>query len=180
MEVDPIRNREDVKKIKEVAKGRNKILLEIGFNTGLRVSDLLKLKAKDIFDYKHVNLQEQKTKKNRKVSLNPKVKELVEIYIDNNDLNSDDYLFQSRKGDNEPISKVQAYRIMNKLAKKAGLNEKIGTHTLRKTFGYHHYQQYKDMAQLQYIFNHSSVETTKRYIGLTQENVDKSIEGFYL
>ena len=180
MEVDPIRNREDVEKIKEVAKGRNKILLEIGFNTGLRVSDLLKLKVKDIFDYQHVNLQEQKTKKNRKVSLNPKVKEIVKNYIDDNGLETDDYLYQSRKGDNEPISKVQAYRIMNKLAKKAGLNEKIGTHTLRKSFGYHHYQQYKDMAQLQYIFNHSSVETTKRYIGLTQENVDKSIEGFYL
>ena len=180
MEVDPIRNRGDVEKIKEVAEGRNKILLEIGFNTGLRVSDLLKLKVKDIFDYQHVNLQEQKTKKNRKVSLNPKVKEIVKNYIDDNGLETDDYLYQSRKGNNEPISNVQAYRIMNKLAKKAGLNEKIGTHTLRKSFGYHHYQQYKDMAQLQYIFNHSSVETTKRYIGLTQENVDKSIEGFYL
>ena len=66
-------------------------------------------------------------------------------------MNDDDYLFPSRKGD-KPITRVQAYRILNDVAEKLGIEE-VGTHTLRKTFGYWHYQQYKDVAILQDIFN---------------------------
>ncbi|MFW6238815.1 MAG: tyrosine-type recombinase/integrase, partial [Halanaerobiales bacterium] len=80
-------------------------------------------------------------------------------------LHNEDYLFQSRKGKNQPISRVQAYRVLKKIGKRAGLNIKIGTHTLRKTYGYHHYQKYKDIAQLQAIFNHSSPDITLDYIG---------------
>ena len=48
-------------------------------------------------------------------------------------MNMSDYLFNSRKGKNEPITRVQAYRILNNVAEKIGLEE-IGTHTLRKSF----------------------------------------------
>ena len=93
-------------------------------------------------------------------------------------MQDEDYLFPSRKGD-KPITRVQAYRILNAVADKLGLEE-IGTHTLRKTFGYHHYQQYKDVAVLQDIFNHSSPSITLRYIGITNDIVDSTIDGFYL
>ncbi|MGN7311557.1 tyrosine-type recombinase/integrase [Alkalicoccobacillus gibsonii] len=49
------------------------------------------------------------------------------------------YVFKSQKGDNKPFSTTQAYRILNVAAERAGLTDKIGaigTHTLRKTFGY--------------------------------------------
>ena len=56
----------------------------------------------------------------------------------------------------------------------------IGTHKMRKTFGYWHYQQYKDVAILQEIFNHSSPSVTLRYIGINQDNIDKSYMNFSL
>ena len=93
-------------------------------------------------------------------------------------MNNEDYLFTSRKG-TKPITRVQAYRILNEVADKLDVAE-VGTHTLRKTFGYWHYQQYKDVAILQDIFNHSSPSVTLRYIGITDDIKDKTIEGFYL
>jgi integrase len=90
-----------------------------------------------------------------------------------------EYLFKSQKGNNKPISRVQAYRILNNASEKIGLKE-IGTHTLRKTFGYWHYQQYKDIALLQELFNHSAPSITLRYIGINQDIMDRTIEDFYL
>ena len=74
---------------------------------------------------------------------------------------------------------MQAYRILNIAAKKVGINE-VGSHTLRKTMGYFHYQQYKDVALLQEMFNHSAPSITLRYIGINQDVMDKTIEDFYL
>ena len=72
-----------------------------------------------------------------------------------------------------------AYRILNQAARQVGLSD-IGTHTLRKTFGYHFYQRTKDVALLQKVFNHSSPSITLRYIGIDQDVIDKAIEGFRL
>ncbi|MBF8984914.1 tyrosine-type recombinase/integrase, partial [Lutibacter sp. B2] len=80
---------------------------------------------------------------------------------------------------NHPISRVQAYRALSKAGKKCGLDD-IGTHSLRKSFGYWHYQMYKDVAVLQDIFNHSSPSVTLRYIGINQDVKDQTIEKFFL
>lgn len=101
----------------------------------------------------------------------------TEIYTRN--MKTGEYLFKSRKGENRPITTVEAYRIISEAAKRIGLEE-IGTHTMRKTFGYWHYQQYKDVAILQEIFNHSSPSVTLRYIGINQDNIDKSYMNFSL
>ena len=108
---------------------------------------------------------------------NEQLKEEIDRYI--NGMHPQDYLFVSQKGENRPISRVQAYRILNSIAKELGLEE-IGTHTLRKTFGYWHYKKYKDVAILQSLFNHSSPSVTLEYIGVNQDVMDKTIENFYL
>jgi integrase len=56
--------------------------------------------------------------------------------------------------------------------------ENFGCHSMRKTFGYHHYQQYKDIEILRKIFNHHNTGITSRYIGLTQDMVNKAIRDF--
>ena len=178
--VDPIRDREDVQKFKQAAKRkRDEVLVEIGMNCGLRISDLLDIQVKDITGNLHINISEQKTGKARKVKLNSKVEELVREYIEESGLEDDNYLFQSRQGGNRPISREQAYRILNDMADRAGLDIKVGTHTLRKTYGYHHYRKFKDVAQLQAIFNHNSPQTTLDYIGVTQEEIDKTADELY-
>jgi len=182
MKVDPIRNKEDIQNFKEAAPNeRDRIMIEVGLNSGLRISDILKIQARDVTDECHIRIKEKKTDKTRKVKLNSKSKNLVKEYIEKNGLEGDDYLFQSRKGDNKPISETQAYRIIRDTAeKKAGLDINAGTHTLRKTFGYHHYKKYKDVAKLQAILNHSKPRETLDYIGITQEEVDESMEEMYL
>ncbi|MEF9991462.1 MAG: site-specific integrase [Romboutsia sp.] len=178
--VQPIRDRDIIQKMKnELLKGglRNYMLFNIGINTGLRVSDILRLKVADVKDKTHITINEQKTGKSKRILINSNLKKDIDEYIYT--MNSTEFLFKSRKGINLPISRVQAYRILNLSADKLGLSE-IGTHTMRKTFGYWHYQIYKDIAILQDIFNHSSPSITLRYIGINDDIKDKTIEKFYL
>lgn len=91
---------------------------------------------------------------------------------------SDEPLFMT-KFENR-LSRVTAYYTIKEACKRANLEEKFGTHTMRKTFGYHHYKKYKDVAMLQKIFNHSSPAMTLRYIGIEQEEINKSYKDFIL
>ncbi len=104
--------------------------------------------------------------------LNNNVKKALKEYIEQGCIsNPEDYLFKSRKGSG-PITGVQAWQILNKAASSVGIKERVGTHTLRKTFGYHAYQQGIDITLLQKVFNHSTPSITLRYIGITQEDID--------
>lgn len=179
-EVQPIRDKKRLEGMKnELLKQgyRDYMLFVLGINTGLRISDLLELKVVDVKDKTHIEIVEGKTKKNKRLMINSQLRNDIDRYINN--MGDNEYLFQSQKGDNKPITRVQAYRILNKAAKKQEL-ENIGTHTLRKTFGYWHYKQYKDVALLQELFNHSAPSVTLRYIGINQDVMDKTIENFYL
>lgn len=176
--VQPIRSKEIIAQFKNVLlhkSYRDYILFVIGINTGLRISDILQLKVEDVKG-SHIVITEKKTNKHKRFYINGQLRKELNKYIKG--MNNDDYLFPSRKGD-KPITRVQAYRILNDVADKLDVAE-VGTHTLRKTFGYWHYQQYKDVAILQDIFNHSSPSVTLRYIGITDDIKDKTIEGFYL
>lgn len=179
-EVQPIRKKEKIEEMKTelLKKGyRNYMLFVLGINTGLRISDLLELKVEDVRGKTHIVLIEQKTKKTKKFLINNQLREDLNKYTEG--MTDNEYLYQSQKGNNKPISRVQAYRILNDAARNVDL-EDIGTHTLRKTFGYWHYKQYKDVALLQELFNHSAPSVTLRYIGINQDVMDKTIEDFYL
>ncbi|MCL9695080.1 tyrosine-type recombinase/integrase [Staphylococcus aureus] len=122
-----------------------------------------------------IKLREQKTRKQKQIPFYH-LKEDIDRYIQF--LEDEDYLFKSNKLDSEaqikPISRVQAYRILNHSAKSIGLSE-IGTHSMRKTFGYHYYKKTKDVALLMDLFNHSSQVVTLRYVGISQEVINSSI-----
>ena len=179
--VQPIRDLEKIEEIKTILKEngtRDLLLFCMGINTALRVSDLLKLKVGDVRGKSHVELKEQKTGKLKRFPLRGKLLELVEGYIKNK--SDEEYLFPSRNGNNKPITRVMAYLIINNACRKAGIQDRIGIHTLRKTFSYHHYQTYKDVAMLQFLLNHSSPSITLKYIGITQDNIEESLLNFEL
>lgn len=181
--VQPIR---DVKKINTMKKvllagrngPRNHLLFVLGINSGLRISDLLKLKLEDILtvNYKikdFIAIREKKTSKYKKFPLNKSTTNALNIYFQTlPEIKVDHYLFKSAKGDNKPISRVRAWEILNEAAKEVGIKERIGSHSLRKTFGYHAYKSGVDLSRLQYILNHSAPSITLRYIGITQEDID--------
>ncbi|MBC9721081.1 MAG: site-specific integrase [Lactobacillus sp.] len=155
---------------------RDIFLFNLGINTGLRISDIVPLKVKDVRGKQHLFIVEKKTGKTKRFLLPRATREAIEEYT--RGMNDEDYLFPSRKGTN-PISTTQAYRTMQKAAEALGRDD-IGTHTMRKTFGYHHYQKHKDVVTLQMLFNHSAPSITLKYIGITSDQIDATLEDFHL
>lgn len=157
---------------------RNWMLFVLGINTGLRISDLLPLYVRDATGA-FLTLREQKTGKHRRILLNDDLRAAIRYYLEYCEwLGPNDLMFESQiKG--RPISTVQAYRIIREAGEHFGLDA-IGTHTMRKTFGYHFYKRTKDIATLQLILNHSSPRMTMRYIGVIQDEIDDAMRGFSL
>lgn len=177
--VEPIRDMQKLDELKALLKKRSErdyFLVVLGINTGLRISDLLRLKVADVKGKSHIILVEKKTGKRKRFLINENLRNEVDQYVIGK--KGDEYLFASTKRP-LPITRVRAYQIINGAAKKIGLSE-IGTHTLRKTFGYHFYQRTKDIATLQMIFNHSHPSITLRYIGITQDLIDDAVNRFSL
>lgn len=131
--VKPIRDLEKVAAMKEVLMNqheRNYFLFVLGINTGLRISDLLKLKVGDVRNKNHIVITEQKTGKLKRFKINNDLKRHITDFTVKKE--EAEYLFKSRRG-NARIHPVQAWKILNTAAKEVGLDE-IGRHTLRKTF----------------------------------------------
>ena len=176
--VEPIKRKSDIQKIKKILSKnkRNLLLFNLGINSGLRISDILAFNVCDVKDKEYIEIREQKTGKYKKFPINKtiqaEIKELVK------DKERDEPLFLTQKF--KRLERVWAYKILNKAAKSAGLNIRVGTHTLGKTFGYHFYKKFYNLALLQKILNHSSSAITLRYIGLEQDVIDESYKNFQL
>lgn len=185
--VQPIRDSKKIdamKKILLAQSTRDHLLFVLGINGGLRISDILKLKVKDVVNEKNKPrtflgsgyvIREQKTHKSRRLVFSKNVTKAIELFIkDHPGIDHEEYLFKSREG-NKAITRQRAYQIINEAARSVGIQDKIGTHTLRKTFGYHAYKSGVDIAVIQQIFNHSAPSITLRYIGITQDDIDDVI-----
>ncbi|MDU0332553.1 site-specific integrase [Paenibacillus sp. 3LSP] len=178
--VQPIRDQETIEAIKEYLmqqSHRNYMLFVFGINTGLRIQDILKLKVRDVTG-EYLVMTEMKTGKRKIMKITPVLKREIKRYTA--DMKPDDVLFPSRQGGkNKPIKRDMAYKIMKKAANEFGLVD-IGTHTLRKTFGYHMYQKTKDITLVQNMLNHSDKSITMRYIGMDQDMMDAAMNRFGL
>lgn len=176
--VQPLKSKRDIERIKNALHGRDLLLFIIGINTTLRISDILNLRVGDVSgDY--IELREQKTGKLKRIKINKSVKNAVNKLVDKK-ADPDDWLFPSRKGNN-PITRVQAWRILNDAAKRAGLdNIRFGTHSMRKTAAYHAYKSGVDLPTLMRVLNHSSQKETLRYIGIESEQIDEVYENLCL
>jgi integrase len=166
--VQPIREQEKIEQIQEVLKKqsmRDWLLFTIGINSGLHLSDLLTLRVADLRDKNKVTIKEEKTGKEKTFVINYQLKERISEYVRCKD--DFDFLFPSQRT-GKPIKRIRVYRILNEAAKQVGLHD-IGTHTLRKTFGYHYYLRTKNISVLRDLFNHSAPSVTLRYIGVASE-----------
>jgi integrase len=170
--VEAIKNKKDIDKMKKCLPQRDRLMFVLGINSGLRISDILSLRVRDVFEEngkpkEFVSITESKTKKLKRFPLNKAVvAELKKLSYNERE----DFLFPSQKGG--AITRVSAYRNLNAAAARAGLTFQIGTHSLRKTFGYHAYNAGTPVSIIQYLLNHSSEKTTLRYIGITQDVLD--------
>ena len=184
--VEPIKNKKDieaVEKFLELHSKRNRLIFAFGINTGLRVSDILGLNIEDVNGKSYVEIKEKKTGKYKRFPLNSKLKVLIKDYLQNErckkySMLETEPLFIGKK--HCRLDRSQVYRFLNDACKQLGITINVGTHTMRKSFGYHFYKKYNDVALLQKLLNHSSLAITLRYIGIAQEEIDLSYNNFEL
>lgn len=184
IDVQPLRTADEIAEFREAIQvsssktfvKRNLLLFNFGINTGLRIGDIVKLRIEDVKGRSSLLISEGKTGKKRPINLKFLMADIAE-YIETLGL-EEGWLFPSRKGDKH-ITTTQAYRILTKAADYIGRDD-IGTHTLRKTFGYHLYKKTNDIVKLSEIFNHSSQSITRRYIGLTDDEINETLNDFYI
>jgi integrase len=180
--VDPIRDEKKIKDMKTYLKGKNLrdyALFVVGINVALRISDLLKLTWSDVLDenmkdFKAVRLIEGKTRKKRDITLNKTSQKALREFLDSLDTyGMDDYIFKSRERENKPLSRQQALNILKKAALAVGIkDDNVGTHTLRKTWGYHAWKKGFSPALIMETLNHSNLNVTKRYLGIRQDEIN--------
>lgn len=152
------------------------LLISIGVFTGLRISDLLKLKFSQ-FESEILTIQEQKTGKNRRIKINPDLKEIVDriktrvVIIDTNE-----YIFLNRYG-TKPIDKSYVNVKLKEIVKRYDINIEgnVSSHLFRKTLGnrvlrLNNYSG-ESVILLMELFGHSSPAITKRYLGLREREI---------
>ena len=180
----PIRDTEQLKRFKDyyqtvIPHPRNYMLLIIGLNSALRISDILSLTYGDVYNYEqgiwktHIVVTEQKTGKINRIYMNREIRKTLEKYTNPAEQESASWLFVSQMQKAQHLSRYQAYRVVRKAAAFAGLDANISCHSLRKTFGYHAWKQGTPPALLMSIYNHSAYQVTKRYLCIDQDDKDE-------
>ena len=175
--VEPIRKLEDIEAIKQLleSKPRDFLLFVMGINNGLRVGDILQLKAGPFRNVKEgdtVPVKEQKTGKPQEIVINKPLKKALVSYFNQIQPDDEDYLFKSRKGENKPITVSNANMLVKKWTRAINLKGNYGTHSLRKTFGYILRRKYGvGWEILAKRFNHSSPSVTRAYLGIQDDEV---------
>ncbi len=189
--VQPIRDEDALRRCFEIAREHDRVrkkgevcwelLLSVGFSTSLRISDISRMRVRDIVGTERVQVKAQKTGKVTNIFVNREARKRIERLLRGKA--PDELVFPSRQKDPETgqiraITRQRAYQIINRIAREAGVQDRIGCHTLRKTFGYRYYKTTGDVVSLQRILCHSSSRETLLYIGVIQEEIDNSLRGF--
>lgn len=187
--VEPIRDLDKIDHILDVlyaddtpAGKRRYLLFTSGIWLGRRIGDLLALKVGDVKGKKVIEITEEKTKKVIRLGINDRLRQVYDERLADRD--DDEYLFQSIRasritGEPKPIDKRTALRDLKVIKQIGGFddNYRIGTHTMRKTFGYWYYKTNKDTQMLRSLFNHSDERTTRIYIGIEDDEKVKAMLG---
>ena len=177
--VEPIRDKSDLLRIEKYLLQKNYrdyTMFKLGINCGLRISDILALNVVDVYDMDMLKILEKKTNKRRNIPLNSTIKNILKHYVKSKRIGEP--LFSSVNGNR--LERTSVYRIIKESCFVCGIRGNIGTHTLRKTFGYHFYKKYKNIALLQKILNHSHPSVTLKYIGISDDEIYASYKDFKL
>ena len=185
---EPIRDKNQLKALSEyfLKRGqlRNYVLVVLGAHTALRISDLLRLKWVDVYDKErgdfraHVTITEKKTGKTKTIALNKHAVNALRLHFPHQ---RGEFIFVSNRKNGKAISRIQAWRIIHGAVLAVGIAGKIACHSLRKTWGYHAWtSKAVSPVVIMDIYNHSSYEVTRRYLGVAQDDLDRAYLGMEL
>ncbi len=192
--VEPIRDRKKIAQIKNLLRGehhyRDLLLFVVGINTALRVSDLLKLRVGDFVESDgqlraRFWIREEKRGKRQEVVINDSMKEAFDEYVRHYPTitqNPEHFLFFDTVSNayTQPIKRGQVWKGISGICSAVGLRGNFGTHSLRKTWGYHARLNGVDLALIMYKLNHNSLAYTKRYLGITNDELEAVSRGLNL
>lgn len=144
---------------------RDLLLFLLSINTGIKLTELLKLQVCDIKSKDLLTIKESYTKVKKTFPLNIEIKELVKEYT--KDRKSKEPLFISRFG--KSIDRIQVFRNFKEICVELGIEDEYSVSSWRKTFGYHYYKKCGDLAMLEWLFNQSTVSETMKFIGIKED-----------
>lgn len=164
-----ILTKNEVKKlINSTFSTKSKLIVELLYSSGLRVSELVKLKSSD-FDFNEDTgwVREGKGKKDRMFIISKKLSNKLEKFIKKN--NGWNYLFSKIN----PLTTRNIQKIIQITSKKAEINKKIHPHTLRHSFATHLLEDGIDIRKIQVLLGHSSLTTTQIYTHVSNKELKK-------
>jgi integrase len=167
---------------------RDQALFLLGVRSGFRISELLSLRLLDVLQHgkvvERVTVARRHMKKveGRTVLLHSEARQALQVWLEElrqrGYMTSDVYVFQSRKGRNAALSRVQAYRILQDAFERAGVQGSLGTHSMRKTFANRMYSRLEgDLVKTQRAMGHKNINSTVSYLSFRQEDIDEAILG---
>ena len=174
IKVDPIKKRKDIDSIKKLLGDdpRNSALFTIGINTNLRASDLLRIKVGQVRDLKpgdEIELKEKKTGKSRRITLNKACVQAIQRLLASRPYADEDLLFTGQRG---PLTVPSVHRLVKGWCRAINLRGNYGSHSLRKTWGYHQRVTFGvDIPRLMVCFNHSTQRQTLDYLCIQPEEI---------
>ncbi|MBQ6504053.1 MAG: tyrosine-type recombinase/integrase [Flexilinea sp.] len=192
---EPIRDKKDMKKLagyfEKKGQIRNFAMVVVGFATGLRITDELNLTWGDVYDFEndrfrtHIDLTERKTKKTKQVKINyfarEALRKLLELRKKQGTAAAHNYIFSNGRGNENHISRVQAWRLITNAVKALAIPGNIACHSLRKTLGYYAWKyEHIPGIVIMGLYNHSSFDVTKRYLGIIQDDYDAVYDAMVL
>lgn len=188
--VEPIREKKQIDALKKYLLGWNLqyyCLINLMLNVPLRVSDMLGLVWNDVYNYKtnsfndHVVIKEKKTGKVNKLILNNVAIKGLKMYFKSlDDSSPSTYIFKSREGICKPLTRQRVSQIIKISCDAVGIKENVNCHTMRKSMGYHLWNNGISPAVIMEIYNHSNLTVSKRYFGVSQVDKDNALRNLEL
>lgn len=181
---------DEIKKITEnfsgAYKARDLALFILGIKSGFRISEILSLTIKDVFDNGKLQDRIYVERKNMKgknegrcVVVHADAKAALKPWIDeliSTGATESTFVFKSRVGKNRPISRVQAWKMLTRVFEASGMTGRHGTHSLRKTFADRVYEKLgHDLLKTQRALAHRDIKSTISYLAFKQQDVDEAI-----
>lgn len=186
---EPIRDIKKISQIKNILKWkndyRNLLFFELWINSALRVSDLVKIQVKDLFEENwevklFFNIKEKKTWKLNRITITPKVKLTLQNYKNNYPSilkTPENFIFFNKNKAplwKSAIWRKQSWVFLNKICEEVWLRWSYWNHSLRKTFWYQARKQWIPLEIIQHKLNHSSLSVTQRYLWITMEEIENA------
>ena len=175
IKVEPIKKLKDIETIKKLLSDnkRDYCLFTVGINTNLRASDLCRITAGQVRGLKSmdsIEIKEKKTSKMKRISFNKECVRAIERLLASREYKDTDPLFFGQRG---PIKPTTIHKYVKAWCSKAiNLKGNYGSHTLRKTWGYHQRVTFSaGIPELMVAFNHSTQRQTLDYLCVQPEEV---------